>query len=381
MDPVQPSDIENWIEELRILRDQCRCRGPLFLKPFHFSTLAHVLRRDRTTELNLPEKIRRYAHTMRLYDAFEIESPFGPFNLNPAGRYHPLELLREEAMVEPIAKALLELFKPVCADPNTLDAVNIMLRELLGDCHAHSEVTDGLFGVVCAQVWKAGRRAQIAIADSGIGIRSSLMGNPLLLDRLKSKNSCEMATVYGITSKPGRGHSGYGLAVARGLMEQNRGVLYVRSGNEAFHLSGLRTSSSRTPGHWNGTLLVIEWDLDRPMDISRSTVGSHFLKEWKMTISTFNVDIDSVATELTTRPVGAKAREELLRFLEEYSSIEIDFHNKSLTPSFADECIGQLAATIGLNDFKSRVRLTNVDEASRPLIKHVILTRCSAVRN
>lgn len=96
--------------------------------------------------------------------------------------------------------------------------------------------------------------------------------------------------------------------------------------------------------------------------------------------STFNIDIDEVASELTTRPVGAKARRELLSYLNDHAIIEIDFHNKSLTPSFADECIGQLAAAIGLNDFKSRVRLTNVDEASRPLIKHVILTRCSAVR-
>ena len=97
--------------------------------------------------------------------------------------------------------------------------------------------------------------------------------------------------------------------------------------------------------------------------------------------STFSIDIDDVASELTTRPVGAKARQELLNFLEEHGSIEIDFHNKSLTPSFADECIGQLAASIGLADFKSRVRLTNVSEAVRPLVKHVILSRCGTARS
>ncbi|MEH6434271.1 ATP-binding protein [Massilia sp. DD77] len=269
MDQVQPADIEDWIDELDILCRERRCRGPKFVKPFHFATLAHTLRRDHATQLNLPEKISRYAHTMNLWDAVDIPSPHGPFERNPAGRYHPLELLEDEAMVEPTAKALLALFTPVCSDPKTLDAVYVMLRELLGNCHAHSEASDGLFGVVCAQVWSVGRRAQIAIADSGIGIRRSLMGNPLLLDRLKTENSCQMATAYGITSKPGKGHSGYGLAVARGLMEQNHGVLYVRSGNEAFHLSGARTSASNTRSRWNGTLLVIEWDLDRPMDITK----------------------------------------------------------------------------------------------------------------
>lgn len=98
-------------------------------------------------------------------------------------------------------------------------------------------------------------------------------------------------------------------------------------------------------------------------------------------ISIFNIDINDVATELTTRPVGAAARSQIIGLLQEHESVEIDFHNKSLTPSFADECIGQLAAQIGLADFKSRVRMVNLSEASRPLVKHVILTRCSAARH
>ena len=95
-------------------------------------------------------------------------------------------------------------------------------------------------------------------------------------------------------------------------------------------------------------------------------------------ISIFSIDIDDIASELTTRPVGAQARTRLLDMLHDHDSIDIDFHHKSITPSFADECIGQLAALIGLHDFKNRVKLSNLSEASRPLIRHVILTRCSA---
>ena len=95
--------------------------------------------------------------------------------------------------------------------------------------------------------------------------------------------------------------------------------------------------------------------------------------------STFSLNIDQIAAELTTRPVGASARHKLLSILNEHNSIDIDFCHRSLTPSFADECIGQLAAELGLHDFRSRVKLSNVSESSRPLLKHVILTRCSAV--
>lgn len=92
--------------------------------------------------------------------------------------------------------------------------------------------------------------------------------------------------------------------------------------------------------------------------------------------SSINVDILDIASELTTRPVGAAARSRLLDLLEDHESVEIDFHQKSLTPSFADECIGQLAAKLGFENFRSRVKLLNIGESSRPLIRHVVLTRC-----
>jgi hypothetical protein len=97
-----------------------------------------------------------------------------------------------------------------------------------------------------------------------------------------------------------------------------------------------------------------------------------------MMISTFSIDILDLASELTTRPGGAKARGRLVSLLEEHESIEIDFHNKSLTPSFADECLGRLAAQLGLNDFRDRVKLSNLSSSSRPLVRHVVLTRCNS---
>lgn len=93
--------------------------------------------------------------------------------------------------------------------------------------------------------------------------------------------------------------------------------------------------------------------------------------------STFKIDVNEIATELSSRPVGAQARNALIHVLNNYDEIEIDFHERTLTPSFADECIGRLAAEIGLSEFKRRVKLLNVDSSSKPLVKHVVLKRCS----
>ncbi len=267
MQNTSVTEVEQWLRQLQALCHSGRCAGPRFAKPFHLATLAHVLRRSGPTHLALPGKISSYADTMNLWGALGIPSPFGEKQRHAEGRYHPIELLRNESAIENTADALVALFKSVCSNARTIDALYTMLREMLGNCYAHSAVTDGVYGVLCAQVWPAGRKAQIALADTGVGIRASLKQNALLFDRLERENSCELATQYGVTGKPGGGHSGYGLAVARKLLEQNDGVLYLRSGVEAFCLTSSYARIYTPRSSWNGTLLVIEWNLDVQMDI------------------------------------------------------------------------------------------------------------------
>lgn len=95
--------------------------------------------------------------------------------------------------------------------------------------------------------------------------------------------------------------------------------------------------------------------------------------------STSKICVLEIADDLTTRAVGAEARRVLIYALQKFEEIEVDFCEKSLTPSFADECIGQLAARLGLNEFKRRVKMCNLNESAKPLLKHVILTRCSTI--
>src|SRR3546814_14560916 len=109
-----------------------------------------------------------------------------------------------------------------------------MLAELLGNCHHHARTDDGLHGLACAQTWYRDSRAQVAIADSGIGIRSSLTESLDLAKRLAKQNACELATEYGISSKLGWGHAGYGLTLARDLAQQTTGsMFFVQSCKEA----------------------------------------------------------------------------------------------------------------------------------------------------
>lgn len=259
--------VQEWLFDLEQLRSEGRCGAPKFIKPFHLATLAHTLMQLESRKLALPEKIAPYADTMKLWDAVNVPSPFPEKVRSPGGRYHPIQLLKDESTIDATAASLTALFQTVCPDARTNDAICIMLRELIANCYVHSAVADGLYGLICAQVWNVGRRAQIVLADTGIGIRQSLAQNALLSARLNIENACEIATEYGVTGKPGKGHSGYGLSVARRLLEQNKGFLLVLSGNEGFASRYGASTHVKMNTSWNGTLLVIEWSLDMPMDI------------------------------------------------------------------------------------------------------------------
>lgn len=278
MEFTSNSDVEKWLVQLNQLHDSQECKAPQFIKPFHFATIVHKLRLAGVNNFNVPDKMSSYANAMNLWGALGIDPPSDINRDKSAGRYYPLDVLRDRTKIEDTAYALVEIFKPVCDDDATIDAVATMLRELVDNCYSHSEVKDGIFGVVCAQVWARGNKAQVAIADTGIGIRASLNENLLLSERLSNSNSCEFATEYGVTSKPGRGHGGYGLAVARKLIEQNNGVLLVRSGYEGFSLNMNTLKKFDTEIHWDGTLLVIEWDIQNPMNIG-AVYGSFPLPE------------------------------------------------------------------------------------------------------
>jgi len=145
-----------------------------------------------------------------------------------------------------------------------------MLSELLGNCYHHARASDGLHGIACAQTWYRDARAQFAIADSGIGIRKSLEESKDLVKRLSKQNACALACELGISSKLGRGHAGYGLAIAYDMaMQTANSMLFVQSCDEAVLIeNGKVMEISGFDYALPGTLIVFEWDLKKPLDLA-----------------------------------------------------------------------------------------------------------------
>ena len=267
MDFTEPEHIEHWLGQLSQLESTHTAKIPSFLKPFHISTLALTMRRNNAAYLNLPEETESFAITMNLYQAAGVYAP-REGNRSRNG-YIPVELIREESNVDYFADELVRILKD--AIPNSFIAkdVHTMFLEIIGNCFHHSGEVGGIYGSVCAQVWPNGQKMQVVINDIGMGIRKSLGQNAHLSEELRSKNCCALATEYGISGKLGHGHSGYGLFIARELIQQNNGMLALISGDELFYFSSNTQTQKKISAPWSGTLLVLELNTDRPVDISK----------------------------------------------------------------------------------------------------------------
>ncbi|MBS0358849.1 MAG: sensor histidine kinase [Proteobacteria bacterium] len=274
METTQYEDIEHWIHQLENLATGTAI-CPDFLRPFHLVTLALFIKKLGWTELCLPEELSAYAGSMGLFDVIDMAPPSnmkkssarsGSCELRP---FIPETQQQKEYYIDDIASNLTTMMYPhMPSYHQNIESLKICLTEIIGNSFDHAEQKNGLPGLACAQRWPKGNLAQIAVVDSGIGIRKSLHLNEDLHTSLNSMNSCELASQYGITSKPNAGHSGYGLALIKDLMQQNSGTYILLSGNELYYASGNdQMQSYLLDISWKGTLLIFEWRIDQHLDV------------------------------------------------------------------------------------------------------------------
>jgi len=158
----------------------------------------------------------------------------------------------------------------------------VLLAELLENFRKHSEST-GRRGFVCAQYYAPGvydddagpenrirgGSIEIAVADTGMGMRRSLSVVPEYSRLIGAgANPCELATQFGVTSKPGV-HGGYGLWVTKRTCVLNRGSLKIASETDRFVAGlGRKTKAVQRVG-WPGTFVALRLGLSRSLDVTK----------------------------------------------------------------------------------------------------------------
>lgn len=179
---------------------------------------------------------------------------------------HPGELIEKHA--NRISQILTQQDKG-----DLVDTLTYSIREICRNVieHSNSEVLS-----YCAQYWSSKHRVEVAIIDTGIGIRSTLSANPHL-KITNDKDALNLSLMPGISGKMFKGikdntndewkNSGYGLYMTNRLC-RNGGSFFICSGDSGLELK------EKSKKYFNtlfcGTAIRLGFDTRRIETISKA---------------------------------------------------------------------------------------------------------------
>ena len=350
----------------------------------------------------------------------------------------PLRPITNEFAKEAMVNEVVSIFDEYAHHVEDMNPFRVMISELCENTLVHSKSTSP--GYIGARVMETshGRIAEIAIADTGIGILESYRTgtNEDAKARIdKGANPLEIAIDGLVSSKPTivpghlRSHRGFGLLIVRRLIEENRGQMLIVSGTDSLHLKEVRNRRSKElTKPFTGTFIGLVFDLSRPLPLaeiyesieeryvdpsqekmisSRQPDATDSMKSRAENMSnnkisdSASIDDDTspekvsqevpltdtgttvkrielrhYGTELLTRDAGTAIRADIASFLATGGNVEVSLNDVTdITPSVADESFAKLSEIMGYSEFEKRVEITGGTKLILRLIDFVIKTR------
>lgn len=205
------------------------------------------------------ESVRSYLERMDFYNQFHIEKN----TINRRDRSRSLceisEIKEESYSITQKLKKIIEA--QVKINPELSEVVTYSIGEIIDNIEAHS--FSPINGYICAQTYSD--NLEIAIADCGIGIKSSLNSCPAYANIESHEEAIILATGKKVTSKSSR-HAGEGLFFTRRFLDANNGKLFILSGDARVEFkSGFNPLVNRV-NYWQGTIVGMIFDLNTPVN-------------------------------------------------------------------------------------------------------------------
>jgi hypothetical protein len=180
--------------------------------------------------------------------------------------------LRTTNAIEDISRELAEQLAQQSSG-SIVDVLEYSFREMIRNVIEHSE--SPILGY-CAQYWPKNGQVEVAILDSGIGLRQSLSENPHL--PLESdRDAVKYALMPGISGKTYTGvrirptdvwqNSGYGLYMNYRLCNQG-GSFFICSGTRGLYRSA-ESENTYYETNYKGTALRLKLNVDALGDVKR----------------------------------------------------------------------------------------------------------------
>lgn len=233
-----------------------------------------------------------YFVRMGLFKMLKIPSEITIQEHEPAGRFIPLTQIRTSAELTTFITEMIPLLHLEAEQAKTLGYI---VSELARNVIEHAESENG--AILCAQYYKKSNSIRIGIADTGVGIRTTITRSHQADTDLEAIRLALMPGITGTTPKEGgtEQNAGAGLFFIKSIASVNRDFFVIYSGSGLYKL--LKKTAARNlrlnadpyndrhtidgaMPEWHGTVVGVDITLDqteefsRLLDAIRETYGS-----------------------------------------------------------------------------------------------------------
>ena len=292
----------------------------------------------------------------------------------PALRFGDDDGENADEILDKVMTLILEQFQ---TDRATLKAVEWSLGEIMDNVSSHARSPVG--GFVQATAYRNRNQVEFVVADSGIGI-------PTSMNVSDHAQALQVAINEGATSDPSKnaGNGLYGsyrvahLSGGKFEIHSQYGVLYTKRGGELV-IDGERIPYNGTSvrcGIGVGDAGLLDKALrfkDRPYEPAFDYVEREFEDEEGELV--FNMR-ERARRHFSSRQGGKRVRAMIENLVRTGRPVTLDFDGVGVfSSSFADEVFGRLFVDMGPRAFMTRIRMRNTVPTVEGLIDRAIVQR------
>jgi anti-anti-sigma regulatory factor len=242
-----------------------------FCEPVGLACLAagiHYLQLREQTCIDVirPERadVRSYLERLGLFEMLGEKDLYPYQRWSPDGRFVELTRLGSAGDVPDATTAVCAVIQRQFALPDQARrAIDTILSEIVENVFHHAQSPTGAY--LCCQSYE--NRISAAIVDLGVGVRTRFSDTDELTELMRKHGGALRAAITPkVTSRPAH-NSGYGLALASGLVRLNEGKLGIYSLTDRLSQNGAEVSEHEAASRWPGTVVTFTLYRENPLDI------------------------------------------------------------------------------------------------------------------
>lgn len=225
----------------------------------------------------IESKSGHYLERMGLFRIWGIESGMHIVEHEESGRFIPLTLVRTEEELSRVIENISPLLH-LDSYPEQADTMRYIIYEIARNVIEHAQAEHG--AVVCAQYYKDSNKIRVGIADTGLGIRTTIRRFHEATSHIDAIKLALWPGITGTTRKPTgtEQNAGAGLFFTKSIARVNQDFFFIYSGDAMYkllkpsHEQRLmiphdpfvdRHSKEESLPFWKGTAVGIDITLDQ----------------------------------------------------------------------------------------------------------------------